>query len=229
MSCESAQDKNSRLKMEQYIRKLNSISQEIVNSRDNEGTQSRSSLNQFYATYIEKFETFNNDIEFEIFSDKYVPIRGELVSLSKKYYEYLGTRKDAIYSLTSALSCFSSSKRYGEYANEYKEKMEDSYSSKSYYRKLAAENAMKCRDEFVDFARERLNYTTNVTVLNIITIELKIEVAEVNDIIKDNRLNDTLVVPANLNDTINDWLMKSGDYLKFLDFPLEKQQKDVVF
>ena len=70
-SCESEENKNSRLTLDKYTRKLNSITSNIVSSRDDEASQSRMTLNSFYDRYTSKFEDFNHDLDFELISIEY--------------------------------------------------------------------------------------------------------------------------------------------------------------
>jgi hypothetical protein len=217
-SCESQDNKESRLTLDQYTRKLNALSEEIVSSRDVEGSQTRLSLNGFFDKYTTKIEKFNSDLVFEKISAKYVVKRDYLSKLSKVYVDYLNNRKEGIRHLSDIFSKHKEAKRHNESYNEYVDKyIESSYSMGSFYMDMATKYSKRELDARLEFQYNRLDYLEKLEVLDSLTENIISISGNYNLELENLKLIEKVVVPINLLDSLNDWVFTSKSAAEYLD------------
>ncbi|MBT3209258.1 MAG: hypothetical protein HN347_13005 [Bacteroidetes bacterium] len=216
-SCESQENKNSRLTLDKYARKMNSIAEDIVSSREEEGSQSRMTLNSFYERYTSKCEDFNNDLDFESISEKYSPSREKLVSLSREYYKYLNVRKSAIINMSTAMSAYESAIDYEKDYNEYLAKISSSTYSSDYYVERATNSISKKYDKTIEFIQNQSSYLIHLEDMDSLLIFIDSISYNYNVEIANSKLIEEIRMPKIMNDTINDWLITSKDYIEKLE------------
>ena len=215
-SCESQENKNSRLTLDKYARKLNSMSLDIISSRDEEGSQSRLTLNRFYDRYTSKFENLNNDLDFETISEKYKTSRNEITGISRTFYAYLNTRKKAIIDMSDAISAYKSAQDYTKDYEEYKNKMISSTYNSDFYYEMATKSSTKKFEKQIEFILSSSSYLEQLHVLDSLTMVIDSISATYNRKMPDLKLTEKLVIPKTLNDTVNDWLITSKKYIERL-------------
>jgi|TARA_B110000503_G_C7017764_1_gene358455 hypothetical protein len=201
-SCESEENKNSRLTLDKYTRKLNSITSNIVSSRDDEASQSRMTLNSFYDRYTSKFEDFNHDLDFELISIEYSKSREELISVSRNYYEYLNMRKKLITDMSSSISSY-------ERANDYWERAEEIGYMRGNYLDLHS----SMLDKIGEFNKSYGSYLKQKKSVNSLIKSIDSNSNIYNVKIEALKLIEKVIVPENLNDSINDWVNSSDEYM----------------
>lgn len=212
-SCESQENKNSRLTLDKYTRKLNSMATDIISSRDEEGSQSMLTLNHFYDRYTSKFENFNNDLDFETISEKYSSSRNELTSIARTYYIYLNTRKKAIVDLTDAISAYERAQDYADDYEEYRDNMISSSYNSDFYYEMATKSYSQKVEKQLEFNLSSSSYIDQLEILDSLVTSIDSISNTYNNKIEELKLTEKIVVPETLNDTINDWLITSEEYI----------------
>lgn len=212
-SCESQENKSSRLTLDKYTRKLNSMATDIISSRDEEGSQSRLTLNRFYDRYTSKFEDFNNDLDFETISEKYSTSRNELTNIARTYYVYLNTRKRSIVDMSDASSAYERAQDYAEDYEEYMDKMISSSYNSDFYYEMATKSSTKKFEKQLEFILSSSSYIDQLEVLDSLVISIDSISMTYNNSVEELKLTEKIVVPETLNDTINDWLITSKKYI----------------
>lgn len=212
-SCESQENKNSRLTLDKYTRKLNSMATDIVSSRDEEGSQSRLTLNRFYDRYTSKFEDFNNELEFETISNKYSASRDELTNISRIYYEYLNARKRSILDISDATSAYQRMQDYAKDYEEYLDKMTSSSYTSDFYYEMATNSSTKKFEKQLEFIISSTSYIEQLEVLDSLVISIDSISMNYNNSVEELKLTERIIVPETLNDTTADWLMTSKNYI----------------
>lgn len=207
ISCESQVNKNSRLTLDKYARKLNSMATDIISSRDEEGSQSRLTLNRFYDRYTNKFEDFSNDLDFETISEKYASSRIKLTNIAWTYYAYLNTRKKSIVDMSDASSSYESAQDYGKDYKEYMDKMESSVYNSDFYYKMANKSLAKKAEKQLEFILSAASYVDQLRVMDSLVNSIDSISLSYNNKIEELKLNEKIVVPETLHDTVNDWLI----------------------
>lgn len=213
ISCESQENKNSRLILDKYARKMNSMTIDIISSRDEEGGQSRLTLNQFYNRYTSKFEAFTNDLDFESISEKYALSRNELTNLARIYYSYLNTRKKTLVDLSDAGSAYERARDYNEDYEEYYDKMLRSSYNSSFYSEMALKSSKKRFEKRMEFLMSSSSYFEQLEILDSLVVSIDSISTYYNNKTEVLKLEEKIIVPKTLNDTINDWLINSKNLI----------------
>ena len=216
-SCESQDNKESRLALDQYTRKLNALSADIVSSRNDEGSQTRLSLNGFFDKYTAKIEEFNTDLVFEKISEKYVGKRDSLSEISRIYINYLINRKECVINLSDIFSKYKEAERYSDRYDEYLNKIGVSYSLDDYYRNQAFKYAEKKYSARMEFQYNRLDYLDKLEVLDSLSGNIISTSGNYNLELENLKLIEKVVVPINLLDSLNDWVFTSKSAAVYLD------------
>ncbi len=216
-SCESKENKDSRLILDKYVRKLNSMTIDIISSREEEGSQSRITLNQFYDRYTSKLEDFNNDIDFESISEKYNQPRENLVSLSRSYYDYLNSRKRSVINLSEAFSSYESAINAEKEYQEYKLEMSTTRYSYDLYSSMATSSASRKFEESLEFIDNKYSYLEGLIRMDSITEFIDSISTIYNGGLQNLKLIEGIKTPIELQDSINDWLLSNKMFLEELD------------
>jgi len=209
LSCESQENKNSRIAIDKYARKLNSMMIDVVESREEEGSQSRLTINRFYDRY--------NDLDFEEITEKYKPYRDDLVSVSRTIDYYLNVRKDAIINMTDALSSYKSANRYSKDYDEYIEKARTSHYSSDHYFDMARNYSMKKLEESLEFIYSKADYQINILQMDSLYFRVDSISSQYNQLILDKKLTEGIKLPDSFYDTTNDFIYSSKKFLLELE------------
>jgi hypothetical protein len=218
-SCESNSDKNSRLTIDKYARKYSSILDNIAESRKEEGSQSKLTLNRFYDRYSSKIEEYGNDLNFETITPRYLDYRNILLFSSKNLNYYLNFRKEAIFNFTEALNSYEDVFRYKKENLGYTYEAKTSLYSRSFYNNLAFESLKNGYNEEVNFIEKRFFYYKNVSSMDSIYFKLDSLSEAYNTKIKKSRLQEMIIIPTSFQDTINDWLIKDRSAFEKMELP----------
>lgn len=219
ISCETPQNKSSRLIIEKYTRKLESITENIVKSRNEEGSQSRLTLNNFFERYFSSLEEFSNDLNFETISDKYIAQKENLLEISDALTEYLNYRKEAIVYLSEATSSYSSAIDDINDYDDYKFKAKYSSYSSSTYLEYANDSYYDYMKEEINFLSSRREFLDDCESINSIYSRLDSLTSEINQVVEETRIEQSFKLPDNLNDTIDDWLLSTKKTIRKLEIP----------
>ena len=219
IACESSDNKMSRLTIDKYTRKLSSMIENIVLSREEEGSQSQLALNNFYQRYTTQIESFINDLNFETISPKYVPFRDDLLTVAKTVNYYLNCRKSSINNLSEIFSAFESGQRNIKDYKEYLSDMRTSSYSIDLYSNLAKREIDDWTENAITFERNKIEYNTNMVYLDSVNSLIDSVSKKYNNIRAKAKLNENLIIPSKLNDTINDWIIKGKSNIRNLEFP----------
>lgn len=221
-ACESSENKVSRLTIDKYTRKLSSIIENIVSSREEEGSQSRLTINNFYQRYTSQIESFINDLNFETISPRYTSYRDDLLSVSKSINYYLNCRKSSINNLSEVTSAFESGQRNVKDYNEYLFEMKNSTYSIDFYHNLAKQAIDDWVENAYTFEKNRKEYCTNMIYIDSVYNLLDSITTTFNNKREKTRLNESLIIPSTMNDTINDWVTKGRSNISNVKFPILK-------
>jgi len=216
-SCESNEDKESRLILDKYVRKLNSLTLDIVTSRNDEGSQSQLTLNDFYLRYTEKVEGFNDNLVMEKISDKYSKKREDLSDISRTLMDYLNKRKNGIHYLSNSFSKHKEADNYQKRFDEYLEKMDVSYSLDTYYADMASGYADKAYNARLKFQYNRLDYYDQLLELSTISTEVVTQSSVYNTDLEKLKLLETLNIPIDFSNISTDWLFISKKKVESLN------------
>ena len=216
-SCESQENKTSRITLDNYARKFNSMTIDIIASRDEEGSQSRLTLNRFYDRYTSKYEDFNSDLDFETISEKYNHNRENLITLSRLFYNYLNTRKSAIINMSDAMSAYKAALESEEDYNKYLNKMYTSSYSTDFYSEMALKSANKKLEKSIEFLVTKLEYNSDLHSMDSLLILIDSISTNYNIEIPNSKLIEEIKMPQNLNDTIDDWVISSKTQIEQLE------------
>ena len=218
-SCESNDNKNSRLTIDKYSRKLSSIMENVVNSRTEEGNQSRLTLSNFYTRYTSQIESYINDLNFETISSKYTVFRNELLSNAKSLNFYLSSRRNAVNNLSDTFSSYESGARYKDNYKEYESEMYTSEYSRDMYRKMALNSLSDFKDELIKFYSSKPSFSSDIHLMDSVCFKLDTAVVRFNTMKEKTKLLEKLIMPKLFRDTTNDWVMKANTTIKDLSFP----------
>jgi hypothetical protein len=219
ISCESQDNKMSRLTIDKYSRKLISIIENIVEGRKEEGSQSRLTLNSFYDRYTSKIEAFSNDLNFETISPKYKDFRNDLLSLSKNINSYLNYRKSAISNMSDAFSSYESALRYKSDYNEYSLKSVGSSYSSDLYFDLVLKSLKDGLKESYDFIISKYSYSDDLNKMDSIYFSIDSLAIKFNLKANKSKLEEKIKIPTIFRDTINDWVISGKKSLAELTIP----------
>lgn len=208
-SCESQENKNSRLILDKYVRKLNSMTLDVVLSRSEEGSQSKLTMNRFYDRYTSKFEDINNDLEFETISEKYSESRNLISNIARSYYSYINRRKIAVSYISDLSSAYSSMINYKDDYIDYIDKMTTSEYSKEFYLKMARQSSDKLYEKELEYELSSYKYLIEIDKLDSTAKSIDSISRIYNRNLAELKLKDTIVIRETLYDTINDWLLTS--------------------
>lgn len=218
-SCESSDNKISRLTIDKYSRKLSSMFENVVNSRNEEGSQSKMTLNDFYIRYTSLVESFINDLNFETISPKYSLYRNELLSNAKSLKFYLDCRKSAVGDLSDTFSAYESGDRDAKNYHEYESEMMTSEYSSSMYSKMALNSLQEFRDDLMKFYSNKYSFINNLHLMDSVCSKLDTAFIKYNLMKEKENLQEKLIMPVNLKDTINDWVQNGNITIKDISFP----------
>jgi hypothetical protein len=216
-SCESKDNKYSRLTIDNYSRRLSSIIENVVQSREEEGSQSQLTLNNFYSRYTSKIEEFSDELNFETITPKYTIYRDELLIIAKNINSYLINRKNAILHLTEASSSFQSAIESQADYEEYLNEMKTDYYSLDLYRNLAYENLQDKLKESLSFIENKFDYLKDVDNMDSIYYLLDSITIQYNNKIEESKLEEIIKMPLMFRDTVNDWLINNRSDFKKLE------------
>jgi hypothetical protein len=219
ISCESSENKLSRLTIDKYARKLSSMVENIEQSRSEEGSQTRLSLNGFYQRYTSQVETYINDLNFETVTSRYSLFRDDLLSFAKGLNFYLNCRKSAINNLSDAFSSFESTVQSADNIKEYVAEARSSYYSSDMYIRLARQELNDLTENSIDFIVQRIDYQEDIHKMDSIFVFLDSTSMVFNERKGQSRLMDSLNLPTSFCDTINDWVYSSRRSIMALELP----------
>ena len=216
-SCESKDNKYSRLTIDNYSRRLSSIIENVVQSREEEGSQSQLTLNNFYSRYTSKIEEFSDELNFETITPKYTIYRDELLIIAKNINSYLINRKNAILHLSEASSSFKSAIESQADYEEYLNEMKTDYYSLDLYRNLAYENLQDKLKESLSFIESKFDYLKDADNMDSIYYLLDSITIQYNNKIEESKLEEIIKMPLMFRDTVNDWLINNRSDFKKLE------------
>lgn len=219
VSCESEENKNSRLTVDKYARKLNSVVNNIVDSRQEEGNQSKLTMSNFYQRYTSRIEDFSNDLNFEDITPKYVGYREDMLSIATNLNLYLNVRREAILSMVNTSSNYRDAIESEAEYNEYLEKMKSSRYSSDYYREMAVNRLTDSYESALEFISYKASYQGSLYYMDSICAVIDSISIRYNSTIFENKLLDTIVIPPAFTDTINDWLLSNKQMILSLELP----------
>lgn len=228
ISCESSEDKHSRMTIDAYTRKLNSMATDIVDSRKEEGNHTRLSVSQLFDRYIEKCDDFRDELVMEDISTKYDTTRLILEEISRAYQNYLNNRKPALIYWSVTPSSYRDYEEKKDIATEQliedlewftgdSKKLgvrEKARQAQSRQRKADRLDALEesAEAEFKENQRNYLMYAPEV-IRDIKTIKWISK--EYNARLEGLKLEETISIPTNLLDTINDGVVADYENFKF--------------
>ena len=223
-SCESNDNKNSRLTIDKYSRKLSSILETVVNSRVEEGNQSQLTLSNFYTRYTSQIESYINDLNFETISPKYSLYRNELLQNAKTINFYLNSRRNAVNSLSDTFSAYDSGKRNKDDYKEYRSEMYSSEYSFDMYRKMTISSLEDYRNELINFYSAAGSLKNELHLMDSVYFELDSAFVKYNTMKDKSKLIERLIMPINFRDTVNDWVLKAQNTIENISFPSLDEQ-----
>ena len=185
ISCESKDEKTSRLTIDTYTNKLNLIIGSVVESRVEEGSQL--STDNLYSNSVSKLMEFINELNSYNITSDYLPYRDIQLSSAEILNNYIGYRKDAISSMNSIVSSYESANRIISDLNGYHKSAEE-------------------------FAVSKNSYALSIQRMDSICISLDSMVIVYNQKLEDSRLVDKIFLPVSFRDTVNDWLVSNKSY-----------------
>ena len=203
--------------LDKYVRKINSLTLDIVTSRNDEGSQSQLTLNDFYLRYTEKVEGFNDNLVMEKMSEKYSKRRDDLSDISRTLMEYLNKRKNGIQYLSNSFSKHKEAADYQKRYDEYLEKIGVSYSLDTYYREMAFDYANKKYNTRLKFQYNRLDYYDQLLELSTISKEIVTQSNVYNTELEKLKLLETLNIPIDFSNISTDWLFISKKKVESLN------------
>ena len=206
-ACESETNKQSRLNIDRYSRRLTSSIEGIVNSRDEEGQQSKLTMNSYYGKQLDKFSNFNDELSFEIITETYKPQREQLLAISKGFLGYLNLRRLASVTLIDASNSLSSSFNDFKSAKDFWDEFQNAspYLAETYF-EMSRNSLIEGQDNWDEFVLERQNL--NYYLINIDSIRNHLEalVNEFNSDEENSKLTEKVVIPSLFSDTLQDFL-----------------------
>ena len=219
VSCESRDDKFSRLTIDVYANKISSIFGNIAESKAEEEILAQPNLNDFYNVYVTKVEEFINELNLEKISPLYMPYKDSLLLSAEGLNCYLDYRKDAVAYMTRALSIYETAVKSKSDCEEYVILKNASFSESNYYAGLIR----KCLEEYkaktLEFNTSKNSYLKNIQRMDSIYLLIDSIAGEYNHRVIESKLEEKITVPLAFRDTINDWLISSQSYLLELTVP----------
>jgi hypothetical protein len=219
VSCESRDDKFSRLKIDVYANKISSILGNIAESKVEEETRTQPTFNDFYGVYVIKVEEFINDLNLEKISPLYIPYKDSLLLSAEGLNCYLDYRKDAVANMTMALSNYESAVKSKSDCEEYVILKNSSFSESDFYADLVRKSLEEYKTKTLEFNISKNSYLKNIQKMDSIYLLIDSIAIEYNHRVIDSKLEEKITVPLTFRDTINDWLISSQSYLQELMVP----------
>lgn len=219
VSCESRDDKFSRLTIDVYANKISSILGNIAESKAEEETLAQPNLNDFYDVYVTKIEEFINELNLEKISPLYMPYKDSLLLSAEGLNCYLNYRKDAVAYMTRVLSNYESAVKSKSDCEEYVILKNSSFSESDFYADLVRKSLEEYKTKTLEFNISKNSYLKNIQKMDSIYLLIDSIAIEYNHRVIDSKLEEKITVPLTFRDTINDWLISSQSYLQELMVP----------
>jgi len=219
VSCESRDDRYSRLTIDLYANKISSILGNIPEIRIEEETQTLLTINDYYGVYVKRIEEFINDLNLEKISPLYRPYKDSLLLSAEGLNYYLSYRKDAVVNMIRALSYYESALKSRSDCEEYLILKNSSYSENDFYADLIRKGLDDYRIKTLEFNVSKNSYLNTIQKMDSIYFLIDSIVIGYNQKVIDSRLEEEITVPVTFRDTINDWLISNKSYFLELTVP----------
>jgi hypothetical protein len=219
VSCESRDDKYSRLTIDLYANKISSILGNIAEIRAEEETLTQQSLSDFYGVYVTKVEEFIKAMNLEKISPLYMPFKDSLLLTAEDLSYYLSYREGAANDMISVLSFYESASKSRSDYEEYTILKNASYAENDSYNDLINKSLEEYKSKTQEFNTSRNYYLKNIQKMDSIYFLMDSIAVGYNHKMMTGKLEEKITVPITFRDTINDWLISSKSYLMELMIP----------
>lgn len=214
VSCESRDDKYSRLTIDLYANKISSIFGKIAEIKVEEEIQTPGTLNDFYSVYLIGVEDFINGLNQEEISPLYMPFKDSLLWSAEGLKYYLNYRKQAVASMIATLSFYESMSKSKSDYEEYVILKNSSYSENYFYTGLIIKSLEEYKAKTQEFQLSGSSYLNNIHKMDSLYFLINSLVVGYNDKIIASKLEQKIIIPLTFRDTINDWLFINKSYLQ---------------
>lgn len=218
-SCGLKENRNSRLTIDNYSKKLNAIIDNIVTGRAEEDSQTGLTIDSFFQNYISEIERFSNTLDSEVISPGYLRFKEELLIIASDVLAYLHYRESAINDLYGYYSSYNSLMRNSSDIKEFKSDRTSDYYSGNSDSKLMKESLLNLQKDLENLSLQKLSLMKDFNLIDSISLKLFRTTGEYNLSIEGSKLDETIRLPLMLKDTINDWLYTNKASLKDLELP----------
>lgn len=226
-ACESDEQKQSRLTLDKYTRKLNVLLKNSINPQEEQNSP-RLFSNKIFQDEIEKFSQFNADIEFEIIIDDYKTPKNNLLKISDKASDLLGIRNNIFSSLSDCLNTFN---KFNRSITEVRRIMNGNYERDVFLSVYFDQTIDEMKSISISKARyeiTRINLTSSIDNYTSAMNELDSLVLGYNSLTQGLNLSDSAIIFSKMHPFESDWIFGSIDELLKFDIseiydPLNEQ------
>jgi len=208
-SCESQESKDSRLGLDLTVRKLNLFGEQFIQSKTEEGQQSKLTLSNFYGKYSDKLDVASESIAIIATVENHQQSKEKLkvsISLLKTFVD---TRRALINSVTEASNSYQGYVEQGKKKDEYWDEYRNSGYEYDFYKDYSSEALLKqvgYMSTFFDSKWESRDLVDSLFALN---DSISIIINSYNLKVSESKLFDSLKITPLVDSTGGDWLISA--------------------
>ena len=212
VSCEPGDEKTSRLTLDTYSLKLNSVFASIVESRVDEGIPGISP-DGLYSTIISKVNEIDAGLADSRFAPGYLPFCESQRQVVREVGLYLENRVQSVLSMNDVLSCYQSATAIRAEMEDYKNAATSSYGGNNFNTEAAAGKLDELNARLAEFIDYKDSWSQKIGGMDSASLRLESIISGYNLKAEGSRLRERIVLPPAFRDTINDLLLSNRAYI----------------
>lgn len=208
-SCESQESKDTRLGLDLAARKLNLFEEQFLESKDEEGQQSKLTLSDFYGKHTDKLDEVSEAIAILPSTEKYSLAKEHLKTNISLVKNLVNTRRALINSVTQASSSYKSYLEQGRKKDEYWDEYRNSGYRYDFYQDYSNQALSRQINEMLSFIDAKYESRELVDSLFSLNDSINTIIAQYNWQVSESKLIDSLISLPLLDTTGRDWLLSA--------------------
>lgn len=216
-SCESEANKESRLGLDTTARKINLLNKQLVDSKTEEGKQSKLTMSDFYSGYSDKLNDAEESLAMLAITEQYTPAERDMALMMDLIRNYLNTRRELITNVTEASNSYSTYYNQKSKADEYRRDYENSgyrYDFYHDYSMKASVNSINAMLKFIKAKYASMEYADSLFTIND-SLHSLIDIYNLK--VSESKLSDSIKYINLVDSTGNDWLIDASQTVRDFD------------
>ena len=208
-SCESQETKESRLGLDLASRKLNLFGEQFIQSKTEEGQQSKLTLSTFYGKYTDKLDEVSESIAILPNEEKHKVARDNLKLSVVLLKTFVDTRRALINNVTEASSSYQEYIEQGRKKDEYWNDYRNSGYRYDFYKEYSHNALIKELDEMMSFIDAKYAASDLVDSLFVLNDSIDMVINSYNLNVSESKLIDSVIINPLVDSTGLDWLISA--------------------